>query len=42
MQYFHGGGHENAAGGKLFIGQDIARADEAAAYVESALKSFLS
>lgn len=42
MQYFHGGGHENAAGGKLFIGQDIARADEAAAYVESALESFLS
>ena len=42
LQYFHGGGHENAAGGKLFIGQDIARADEAAAYVESALKSFLS
>lgn len=42
MQYFHGGGHENAAGGKLFIGQDIARTDDAAAYVESALKSFLS
>ena len=41
MQYFHGGGHENAAGGKLFIGQDIERADEAAAYVENALKTFL-
>lgn len=41
QQYFHGGGHENAAGGKLFIGEDIAQAQDAAAYVESALKSFL-
>jgi phosphoesterase RecJ-like protein len=41
MRYFHGGGHENAAGGKLFIGEDIKRADDAAGYVENALKSFL-
>ena len=41
VQYFNGGGHENAAGGKLFIGKDIQRADEAATYVEQALKSFL-
>jgi phosphoesterase RecJ-like protein len=40
-EYFHGGGHENAAGGKLFIGADIARPEDAANYVESALKSFL-
>jgi phosphoesterase RecJ-like protein len=41
VKYFHGGGHENAAGGKLFIGKDILRAEDAVAYVESALKSFL-
>lgn len=40
-QYFHGGGHENAAGGKLFIGQDIASAQAASAYVEQVLKAFL-
>lgn len=40
-QYFHGGGHENAAGGKLFIGQDIASAQAAPAYVEQVLKAFL-
>ena len=39
---FHGGGHENAAGGKLFIGQDIPCAEDAAAYVENILKAFLS
>lgn len=41
QRWFHGGGHENAAGGKLFIGEDIPRAGDAAAYVENALKSFL-
>ena len=41
VQYFHGGGHENAAGGKLFIGEDIPCAADAAAYVDNALKSFL-
>ena len=40
-QYFHGGGHENAAGGKLFIGQDIPSAQDAPAYVEQVLKEFL-
>lgn len=40
-QYFHGGGHENAAGGKLFIGQDITSAQAAPAYVEQVLKAFL-
>ena len=41
VKYFHGGGHENAAGGKLFIGEDIPSADAAAEYVEKALKAFL-
>ena len=40
-RFFHGGGHENAAGGKLFIGQDIPAAEEAAGYVENALNAFL-
>lgn len=40
--YFHGGGHENAAGGKLFIGQDIASAQEAPACLERILKEYLS
>lgn len=39
---FHGGGHENAAGGKLFIGQDIPCAEDAASYVENVLKAYLS
>ena len=42
QQFFHGGGHENAAGGKLLIGTDIASTADAAAYVENALKAFLS
>ena len=41
VNYFHGGGHENAAGGKLFIGQDIPSPEAAAGYVEQALKAFL-
>ncbi len=40
--FFHGGGHENAAGGKLLVGEDIASPSEAPSYVESVLKSFLS
>ena len=42
QQYFHGGGHENAAGGKLFIGEDISRPEEAPAYLERVLKAFLA
>ena len=41
-EYFHGGGHENAAGGKLVIGEDIPDAAAAEAYVDAALKEFLS
>ncbi len=32
--YFNGGGHENAAGGKLLIPQDIAGIGDAAGYIE--------
>ena len=41
LSHFHGGGHENAAGGKLYIGQDIPSPDAAAGYVEQVLKAFL-
>ena len=42
VRFFHGGGHENAAGGKLFIGTDIVDADAADTYVMNALKTFLA
>ena len=41
VRYFNGGGHENAAGGKLSFGKDIPDASAAPAYVENALKQFL-
>jgi phosphoesterase RecJ-like protein len=41
LLHFHGGGHENAAGGKLLIGEDIASPEEAPARVEQILKDFL-
>ena len=42
QRFFHGGGHENAAGGKLFVGQDILAPEAAAAYLEDILSRFLS
>lgn len=41
QSFFHGGGHENAAGGKLFIGMDIPSAAQAAKYVENAIREGL-
>ena len=38
---FHGGGHECAAGGKLFYPQDIADPGEAGAYVRDAAARFM-
>lgn len=40
--HFNGGGHENAAGGKLFIPADIADINEAASYIESHTHIFLT
>lgn len=40
-KYFHGGGHEKAAGGKLFFGKDIAERSEAVPYVEKAAVEFM-
>ena len=36
-QWFHGGGHEQASGGKLLIGQDVPSREEVPAYVRKAL-----
>jgi len=36
VKYFHGGGHEMASGGTLHWPGDIARRDDAAAYIEKA------
>ena len=41
VRFFNGGGHENAAGGKLSFGKDIPDAKSAPAYVENTLKQFL-
>ena len=38
---FHGGGHECAAGGKLFFPQDIAGPEQAEAYVKAAAARFM-
>lgn len=41
MKYFNGGGHEQAAGGKLFYPKDIQFKGEAARYIEKVTKEFL-
>ena len=40
--HFNGGGHENAAGGRLYIPQDISGIEEAAAYVERHTHTFMT
>ena len=40
--HFNGGGHENAAGGRLMIPGDIAGADQAAAYIEEHTHIFMT
>lgn len=40
-EYFHGGGHELAAGGKIFWPQDIPSQEAAAAYLEEIAARFL-
>ena len=39
---FHGGGHENAAGGKLWYPGDIDAPEDAAAYLEQVSRDFLN
>ena len=38
---FHGGGHECAAGGKLFFPEDISGPEAAGAYVRAAAARFM-
>ena len=40
-EYFHGGGHEKAAGGKLFCQRDIIAKFRAGAYLKRSIKAFL-
>lgn len=42
VRYFNGGGHENAAGGRLDIPGDISGIHEAAAYIEEKTNIFLN
>lgn len=42
MAYFNGGGHEQASGGKLDIGVEVADARDAAAYIERVTSEFLT
>ena len=39
--YFHGGGHEQASGGRLYIPEDIPDAGKAAEYIETMTARFL-
>ncbi len=42
MLYFNGGGHENAAGGKLLVPEDIAGIEDAAGYIEKFTHKYLT
>ena len=41
-RYFNGGGHENAAGGRLYFSDSITSIKDVVAYLENALNEFLS
>ena len=41
-RFFNGGGHENAAGGRLYMPQDIASIDDAAEYIERTTHIFMN
>ena len=40
--HFHGGGHENAAGGRIYIPEDIADIEQAATYIEAHTHTFIT
>lgn len=42
VEQFHGGGHEQAAGGRLYFPADIPSPADAAAYIESHTKGYLN
>ncbi len=41
MEYFHGGGHEKAAGGRLLKPSDVTNEEEAGTYIEDVTHKFL-
>jgi len=41
-KFFHGGGHEMAAGGRLTIGEDIRCIDDAEKYIKNSIKQFFN
>lgn len=41
-EYFNGGGHENAAGGRLYIPEDITGIDAVAKYIENCTHKFMN
>lgn len=41
-RYFHGGGHELAAGGRLYLHDDIARPEDASDYIVAKTKEFFA
>lgn len=41
-RYFNGGGHENAAGGRLYFGKDITDITQAAEYIETRTHIFMN
>ena len=40
--HFHGGGHENAAGGRIYFPEDISSIEDAAGYIESHTHAFMN
>lgn len=40
-EYFNGGGHENASGGRLYIGKDVADIEAAHGYIERHTHTFM-
>lgn len=41
-EHFNGGGHEQAAGGRLYWPENIRKPEDAAAYIENVTKPFLN
>ncbi|MBP5637684.1 MAG: hypothetical protein J6X25_09270, partial [Bacteroidales bacterium] len=40
-KWFHGGGHEQASGGRVFIPEDVPSADQVGSYIEHISARFL-
>lgn len=40
--HFHGGGHENAAGGRIYFPEDVCSIEEAAGYIKSHTHAFMN